>query len=374
MVTKEDEESSQVDEDEYLFLHFDINETIWIGDEAGGDSFDQCLHKILAKSAYVRYTLDDADEERPLTQEQRKRAAKVVPTHWWDGTPIDQPNGPPLWTHWEWPPNALPYYRTSYKQRAVTFVEHHGRIYRPIYDSMRKLFQNKKHGIPSQMLPSFVVTLRELSRWVQSNPSLHITVILRTFGTDLSRITESLYALVEQEGHADWICPPQNMAQGRWKRCTERTGQQYEYRLIQPSYCTDEAETLVSVGDTAVLEWIYTLRSLDRKGGLVLAAIQDDYDHWSSHSCIPQAGKPIWKTRNTKHHHILFDDNMYVLKCVKYRSDHLLVSIIIAFSVPVTLPVTIWNTTVSLASVKKSHPTPFRRSRDGKRYNSKEFI
>jgi hypothetical protein len=319
MGTYNGNDSLQVDGDEHLILHFDINETIWIGDEAGGDTFDQCLHKILAKSAFVRYTFNDSDKERPLTQEQRKRAAKIVPTHWWDGTPIDQPHGPPLWTHWEWPPNALPYYRTSYKRRADTFVEHHGRIYRPIYDSMRELFQRntRKHDIPSQMLPSFVVMLRELSRWAQSNPSLHITVILRTFGTDLARITDALSSLAQHEGHADWICPPQNMAQGRWKRCTQ---QPFEYQLIQSAQCTDGTETVVAAGDAAVLEWLYSLRPPDGQGRLVMAAIQDDYDHWSSHRCIPQAGKPIWKTRRTKYHHILFDDNMYVWKRMKCMS------------------------------------------------------
>ena len=35
-------------------LHFDINETILIGDEAGGDTVDDCLNKIIAKSAFVQ--------------------------------------------------------------------------------------------------------------------------------------------------------------------------------------------------------------------------------------------------------------------------------------------------------------------------------
>lgn len=36
-----------------LVLHFDVNETILIGDEAGGDSFDDTLNKALAKAALV---------------------------------------------------------------------------------------------------------------------------------------------------------------------------------------------------------------------------------------------------------------------------------------------------------------------------------
>lgn len=320
--SKQRDDLSQDDEDEHLILHFDINETIWVGDEAGGDTFDQCLHKILAKSAFVQYTFDDSDTKKPLTQAQRKQAAKVVPTHWWDGTRIDKPYGPPLWTHWEWPPNALPYYRSSFKQRADSFVEHHGRIYRPIYESMRELFQcnSAKHGIPSQMLPSFIVTLRELSRWVQSCPSLRITIILRTFGTDLRRISDTLARVAHQEGHAEWIIPPENMVQGRWKRCSEGKQHQYEYQLIKSTQPSNAADSFVLAGDAAILEWIHSLSPFDRKGRLAMAAIQDDYDHWSKHRCNPQAGKPIWKTLNIKYHHILFDDNMYVSKSIVFMS------------------------------------------------------
>ena len=37
-----------------LTLHFDVNETVMVGDPAGGDTYEQSLNKILAKSAFVR--------------------------------------------------------------------------------------------------------------------------------------------------------------------------------------------------------------------------------------------------------------------------------------------------------------------------------
>ncbi len=37
-----------------LVLHLDINETILVGDEAGGDTREESLNKILAKSAYCQ--------------------------------------------------------------------------------------------------------------------------------------------------------------------------------------------------------------------------------------------------------------------------------------------------------------------------------
>ena len=37
-----------------LVLHFDVNETIMVGDPAGGDTFEDCLNKMIAKNAFVR--------------------------------------------------------------------------------------------------------------------------------------------------------------------------------------------------------------------------------------------------------------------------------------------------------------------------------
>jgi hypothetical protein len=38
-----------------LVLHFDINETILIGDEAGGDSVEDCLNKVWYNLKYLSY-------------------------------------------------------------------------------------------------------------------------------------------------------------------------------------------------------------------------------------------------------------------------------------------------------------------------------
>ena len=35
-----------------LVLHFDVNETIMVADPAGGDSFEDVLNKMLAKTAF----------------------------------------------------------------------------------------------------------------------------------------------------------------------------------------------------------------------------------------------------------------------------------------------------------------------------------
>ena len=70
--------------DERMVIHFDINETILIGDRAGGDTVEDCLNKVLAKSAFVKMT---ASEETISTLDSNSgRCTKhIVPTQWGGG-------------------------------------------------------------------------------------------------------------------------------------------------------------------------------------------------------------------------------------------------------------------------------------------------
>ncbi len=148
----------------HLFLHFDVNETILLGDPAGGDSVHECVNKIIAKSAFVSTSgiqnhLDDGKsddilvEGDPTTQQQQQRIKRspssgnmcdthqFEPTHWWNGVSINNDDGstppPPLYTGWTYPPNTCPYYRTRYKVHAKKFTSSvHWRMYRPLYDQL----------------------------------------------------------------------------------------------------------------------------------------------------------------------------------------------------------------------------------------------
>ena len=150
----------------HLFLHFDINETILIGDPAGGDTVTECLNKIIAKSAFVRTDDSDSSSDAPSSDGNNptstiKRSPSsgninsssthhIKPTHWWDGTPLllsssssvhNSSTPPPLYTGWTWPSNTAPYYRTNYKQYAKQFTSNnnnngHGRVYTPLYDEL----------------------------------------------------------------------------------------------------------------------------------------------------------------------------------------------------------------------------------------------
>ena len=70
-----------------LVLHFDVNETILLGDPAGGDTFEDCLNKICAKSAFVRLRSGAAAESA--------KAAELSDLEWWDGTAMDGAAAPP---------------------------------------------------------------------------------------------------------------------------------------------------------------------------------------------------------------------------------------------------------------------------------------
>ena len=72
-----------------LCLHYDINETILLGDPAGGDTYAESLHKILAKVAYVRPS---------------SNGGRFGAWEWHDGTPLDPseraPSMPPPRSRW----------------------------------------------------------------------------------------------------------------------------------------------------------------------------------------------------------------------------------------------------------------------------------
>ena len=84
-----------------LVLHFDVNETIMVADPAGGDSFEDVLNKMLAKTAFVR-----RKDGASLHDEWRDGAAAPDELEWRDGVSLYDDGGNPeeaLWLRWEKP-------------------------------------------------------------------------------------------------------------------------------------------------------------------------------------------------------------------------------------------------------------------------------
>jgi hypothetical protein len=273
-----------------LVLHMDINETILVGDDAGGDSREESLNKILAKSAFVQLPPNAAITSFDDT-------AFVKPTHWWDGTSIGGDAVPPLYTGWEWPLYCVPYYRTAYKKLSKGFVNGHGCAYRSLYEDMERILSFPHPDMPnvlSHILPALFRTLEELTR--RKEP---FRIVFRSFGSDLVEVTEAVSFFARGQ-HPDYphfrnddlVLTQANLVKGRWS----------ENGLFQ---LWSQDGSLEASGDDEILDWI------QRR---TICGIQDDYEFWSRHGCEPWSGKPVWvPTRRRRQHHILFDDNIHNL-------------------------------------------------------------
>lgn len=316
-----------------LIVHLDINETILLGDDAGGDSTSDSIQKMLAKSAFCKINDDASSNDWDSTQQ-------LEPTHWWDGQEIGRETRmPPLYTGWEWPPNACPYYRTKFKKYSKEFVgpsteadeaisnkesqqPHHGKIYKPIWEECQKLLTTvdlasstaaqasmKRHP---HLLPAFYHLLDYLQE-LQSSTS-PTTLVFRTFGTDIEEVAQWVTEYAKEQKCAWLELGPEKLFQGRWKETPEETIYQLwdlaETKVVAQN--EDEILTLLNSG--------------------TIFGIRDDYDFWAKKQWLPTAGKPVWIPKSPEKedaafcHHLLFDDNIHNLPddgiaCIRQQQE-----------------------------------------------------
>jgi hypothetical protein len=308
----------------HMVLHFDINETILVGDEAGGDTREDSLNKILAKSAFVRKPVADADADGSSHEETSLSC--LEPTHWWNGEPIcdnendynnllEKSNTPPLYTGWHWPEGCCPYYRTSFKSRSQTFIQHHGALYKDIYDEMNRRLQPTATGsntpiILSHMLPAFFETISALSKQKFATGQPY-TLVFRTMGTDLPEIAEAVTAFARGQHpeypdfeDLDLVLTPDKLVQGRWAELPDNNNDDGNNDSTRYVFQLWKEKSLVASGDAQVLEFLHSH---------TVCGIQDDYAFWKSQGFAPWAGKPVWIPRDTNYHHVLMDDNIHNL-------------------------------------------------------------
>lgn len=266
---------------------------------AGGDSRDESLNKVLAKSAYVQIPSDTVEQVDFNSEESTK---KVIPTHWWDETALSNTERPPpLYTGWKWPEGCCPYYRTSFKSKAGRFVEGHGSVYRDLFDELQKKvsFRHTNEGLPkvlSNMIPSVFEAIQILSKRDQT-----VQFVFRTFGTDLLEIAEAITAFAEGR-HPDYpdfksddlILRKDNVFRGRWSP----DGGQYQLWSF-------DGEDIVAKGDDKIMDFLKSK---------TICGIQDDYEFWAANRWKPSAGKPVWVPSDTNCHHLLLDDNIHNLE------------------------------------------------------------
>ncbi|KAL3937446.1 MAG: hypothetical protein SGBAC_007457 [Bacillariaceae sp.] len=339
-----------------LVLHLDINETILLGDDAGGDSTSDSIQKMLAKSAFCQVPPGKLDWDN--TQQ-------LEPTHWWDGQQIGRETSiPPLYTGWDWPPNTCPYYRTKFKKFAKEFVSestettkepgqpHHGKIYKPIWEECQHLLLSSPLDDTSSsaavqasmsrhphLLPAFYHILDYLQGLQQSSADVSttdivpppVTLVFRTFGTDIEEVAKWVTEYAKEQD-CPWLeIGPNQLYQGRWKELEGKdssTGGKPNaiYQLW------DLAETkVVAKDENEILKLLNSGK---------IFGIRDDYDYWKKYQWIPTAGKPVWipstPGANSSRvdeaeepvfcHHLLFDDNIHNLPddgiaCIRQQQE-----------------------------------------------------
>mmetsp|Transcript_21948 Transcript_21948/g.47750 ORF Transcript_21948/g.47750 Transcript_21948/m.47750 type:complete len:302 (-) Transcript_21948:234-1139(-) len=193
-----------------------------------------------------------------------------------------------------------------------------------------------------------------------------VTVVFRTFGSDLPHIASVVTAFARGE-HPDYpsvdfppFClPERRLYQGRWKVVADSDSDSDSdsdtdtpINVVYQLWNYFDERQLVASGDAEILELLGgnhrnndhdhdNDHNNDNDNHHAVFGIRDDYDFWKRHQWTPTAGKPIWvpkyqnclgdssehdslsKNNNNNNesrskdtvydHHLLFDDNIHNL-------------------------------------------------------------
>lgn len=299
-----------------LILHFDVNETIMIGDPAGGDTLQDCLNKIVCKNAYVK-----GNEATSSHQD-------TLPTQWFNGAPIDSKTPPPLHTAWEVPSGCVSYYRSGYNavdpyKKVFTEEGQPGSAYRYAYEQMSAALQWPTNtpsdhrlchdGVHHFLLPAFFHTITTLAEQGRS-----FSIVVRTFGSDADDVAHALTAFAEGKHLSSLGSGVSEMkldiTKDVWNGFYHEDG---TFRLRQGSTKESKGNETQKGEATPAKELgeLDALRMIEARDKQISCVVcTDDYKWWKGHGYLPSAGKPMWLTRDDEAtHHIFFDDNIHNL-------------------------------------------------------------
>eukprot|EP01062_Namystynia_karyoxenos_P070156 TRINITY_DN65538_c0_g1_i1.p1 TRINITY_DN65538_c0_g1~~TRINITY_DN65538_c0_g1_i1.p1 ORF type:complete len:408 (+),score=122.60 TRINITY_DN65538_c0_g1_i1:83-1225(+) len=295
-----------------LVLHFDINETIMVGDPSTGQTFADSLNNLLAKATCVR-RMPGGDYQ------------------WHDGTPLSvtkdpavQP--PPLHLGFGPPPEHDWYYfafrGADTPPNRFADDGQPGAAFRPLRDQLEEqarwkhaphphLEKNGKHFL----LPAFFRCICELSRQERD-----FAVVIRTMGQDIPEVAACIDAFSRGE-HADFPPAAAGGAERMRSFATSAENSAWALQRARPgelaSPITMKRFATIPAADVSpdleVLEEVSDEDSMaDRVARGPIIAVRDQYSFWSSHNFSPAAGKPVWVTVDDHtEHHIIFDDNIH---------------------------------------------------------------
>ena len=284
-----------------LVLHFDVNETIMVGDPASKVDFDGSLNNIMAKAAFL-------SEDK---------------ASWHDGSPLELTDRD----------STMPPLRTCFDVKGLRCYEANrgnalwpskrftecgpGRVYRPLFKELKEELR-WKHEEDSRLapeghhflLPAFFHTLKALE-------GKDVSVVIRTFGTDLPEVATSLQAFAAGE-HPDFPGSSRfNLAseEALWGLRREDRGDVQSPLLLRRYVRSLGTEGWGDISDVDPVRYVEEC-SGDEKIDEFLSSrdiigVRDDYHHWRQQGFLPASGKPMWITLDEDVHHIFFDDNIH---------------------------------------------------------------
>ncbi|CAE6932260.1 unnamed protein product, partial [Symbiodinium natans] len=292
-----------------LVLHFDVNETIMVGDPAAAVDFGSSLNNIIAKATFVSETGET----------------------WHDGSPLDPTlrsggSVPPLVTGFDTPPGCdRCFYRCrrdpSWPANRLTEPGTPGAIYRPLYEELGESLSWKYEpdevfapGGHHFLLPAFFRTLVELGKQGRD-----FSVVIRTFGTDIPEVARSIGKFAEGAHpgfpfkEERWRSAPE---QSHWAlRPLERSSPSSPFVLRRyEEYTGIEGlgADLTAPETLKYTEEIEESRIPDFLEAGPVVCVRDDYFYWKGNRYRPQTGKPLWLTlHDDSVQHIFFDDNIH---------------------------------------------------------------
>ena len=305
-----------------LCLHFDVNETIMLGDPAGGDTYEESLHKIMAKVAFVR----------PVPQKSRGKG-KWAAWAWHDGSPLDPalrdasaPLPPLLPQQFEDPPGCDRFYNVPELKDAYAkcFASEGspGIIYKAELERMREMMR-WPDGVTRDprlcspdgyytFLPAFFYTLAALKA-----SGRRFSVVVRTFGSDLPQLIEAIEAFATggHPLHLGLSAPELTIAPDRcWIGRYSRSDGSFTLSADPGGKLGAKKAPAGSSHFPDEGAMVEALQG-PRDGPTRMSAVQDDYHWWKAAGYLPSAGKPMWLSRPTSDpsawRHMFFDDNIH---------------------------------------------------------------
>lgn len=262
-----------------LVLHFDVNETIMVGDPAGGDTFEDSLNKVIAKSAVVR-----------RMPEANGTESRWPTWCWHDGTPLDPEvraaqglaEPPPLLEDFEFsqqPAGCTSFYKVGeLRQFAKEFTSHvnsPGVIYKGLYERLERCLRcdpkmdNRlcHDGCHHFLLPAFFNTLTALRDAGRS-----YSVIIRTFGTDGSKVVSAIQAFSEG-AHSHYAAVPELGE-------SIRDSPLWRGKYVQEEEADSEKFVLEADGESVSDELMVEETLVKPKERISACCCQDDYFWW----------------------------------------------------------------------------------------------